>query len=112
MIARRLQDLPRQRVACTVIRVSKVTSHSNRIAARPSELLPWADPYIAKLVRQLQSEIRRERPTGVSASHRSPVNDLEPPAPGFDNRPSPVLDWDGHNEPHWPSSERISDADD
>jgi hypothetical protein len=28
---------------------------------RPSELVPWADPYIAQLVSQLQSEVRSER---------------------------------------------------
>lgn len=28
---------------------------------RPSDLLPWADPYIAGLVRKLQAEVRSER---------------------------------------------------
>lgn len=28
---------------------------------RPSDLVPWADPYIASLVRKLQREVREER---------------------------------------------------
>ncbi len=32
----------------------------NRFAGRPSDLLPWADPYIARLVRNLQEEVRQE----------------------------------------------------
>ena len=32
----------------------------SRFAGRPSDLLPWADPYIARLVRNLQEEVRQE----------------------------------------------------
>jgi hypothetical protein len=30
---------------------------------RPSDLVPWSDPYIASLVRQLQDEVRESRET-------------------------------------------------
>lgn len=50
---------------------------------RPSELLPWADPYIAGLVKKLQGEVRREVNAGegatdpASARRRAPAADLE-----------------------------------
>ena len=49
---------------------------------RPSDLLPWADPYIAGLVRKLQADVREE----VAGANRlattrfgAPVADLEWP---------------------------------
>ncbi|MDC0936066.1 hypothetical protein OAS39_07250 [Pirellulales bacterium] len=113
MIAKRNHGLSPQRVVCTVVRVPEIaTSATNRLAGRPSELLPWADPYIANLVRQLQSEIRRERPTNVaSEARRGPVNDLEPPAPGCDRHPSQAADWDDRSEPLWPAEDRFSETD-
>lgn len=54
---------------------------------RPSDLVPWADPYIAGLVRRLQSDVRKE----VAAAERpvrsrfgAPVADLEWPWDGGD----------------------------
>jgi hypothetical protein len=54
-------------------------------------LLPWADPYIAGLVTQLQDEVRRERRREALAAARErrqtigggrgPVADLDPPNP-------------------------------
>ena len=35
-----------------------------------SELLPWADPYIARLIRKLQDEVRQERASRPSAVGR------------------------------------------
>lgn len=55
-----------RRVLCTIVRVPAVLPNVRRDALltpsrRPSELLPWADPYIASLVSQLQQEVRRDR---------------------------------------------------
>lgn len=36
-------------------------SHEEKRTTRPSELVPWADPYIASLVHKLQDEVREER---------------------------------------------------
>jgi hypothetical protein len=81
---------------------------------KPSELVPWADPYIAGLVRRLQSEVRMER--AALAARREKPADLAM----FDNRgaaawlassavadldpPSPVGDdaWDWFEQPRWP----------
>ncbi len=49
------------RVRCTVVAVpvsSDRLSPSRRIA---QDLLPWADPYVAPLIRNLQNEVRQER---------------------------------------------------
>jgi hypothetical protein len=80
-----------QRIICTAIRIDdpKFTS-ANRVAYKPSELVPWADPYIAGLVRRLQSEVRFER--AVVAEVRA---DLEPPTPAID------ADWDSWDQPRW-----------
>ena len=65
---------------------------TNRLAYKPSALVPWADPYIAGLVRRLQSEVRFERARSVAAS---PHADLEPPSPVID------ADWDAWDQPRW-----------
>lgn len=105
-----------RRVVCTVIRVSEFPDAiSNRLATKPSALVPWADPYIAGLVRRLQSEVRLERaslgvPAGDEGSgwdmfdqrgaaiaqlSRSAVADLEPPSPALDT------DFDWRETPRW-----------
>ena len=48
------------RIRCTVVAVEV---SSDRFASRGAvkELLPWADPYVARLIRNLQDEVRAER---------------------------------------------------
>lgn len=51
-------------IRCAVIAVPAETSRMHPTSPsrfRPSDLLPWADPYIASLVRKLQHEVREER---------------------------------------------------
>lgn len=83
-----------KRIVCTAVRVDEpgVCPH-NRLAFKPSELVPWADPYIAGLVRRLQSEVRFER------ASFAPEADLEP------SRPSVESDWDGWDQPRWTMDE-------
>ncbi|WP_146584617.1 hypothetical protein [Posidoniimonas polymericola] len=53
---------------------------------RPSDLVPWADPYIASLVRKLQREVREERDAAQATSsspQAEPDSVWEP------------LDWEG-----------------
>lgn len=45
-------------VRCIVVEVNPTHCPNQETGPRPSELLPWADPYIAHLVLQLQQEIR------------------------------------------------------
>jgi hypothetical protein len=69
-----------RKVACRVVRVPEhlKQSHHHSLAdsgrSRPSDLLPWADPYIAQLVRNLQHEIRHER----SQNRRQPAMNASP----------------------------------
>ena len=107
-----------RRIVCTVVRSTEPALNAERFSTRPSTLLPWADPYIAGLVRRLQSEVRFERAAADPAqpSQPSPVAaatipapvanritgslqnlqaELEPPSPAFD------FDWDWRDEPRW-----------
>lgn len=77
-----------KKVFCTVVRVAdtenKSGSPTNRFSTRPSDLLPWADPYIARLVGRLQEEVRQER-----RATNPVVAELDPPSPSTDPDP----DW-------------------
>jgi hypothetical protein len=55
-----LRMVASNRIHCTVVAVEV---SSNRISPRRVEkdLLPWADPYVAQLIRKLQDEVRQER---------------------------------------------------
>ncbi len=76
-----------RKVVCCVVRVPKhseqlrchslASGSSPRVdRSRPSDLLPWADPYIAQLVRDLQHEVRseRSRPRRQPALTSSPIS--------------------------------------
>ena len=73
-----------KKVFCTVVRVPVTEDRSrrqdDRFSARPSDLLPWADPHIARLVKRLQDEIRQQR---RSASRM--ISELDPPSPVTDS---------------------------
>lgn len=100
-----------KKIFCTVIRVPVADDRcmrvdSNRLSgpamfSRPSDLLPWADPYIARLVSKLQDEVRDERTQNrvVSRIADSCVAELEPPNPSTDG------DWDWNDEPRWSLSD-------
>ena len=86
-----------RRVVCTVIEVPVNVSLEFDIEDRPSSRLPWSDPTIARLVANLQDEVRNER---RQANHswrasRGPVADLDPPTPLPDD------DWDWREQPRW-----------
>lgn len=55
----------RRRFHCVAIEVANV---EDQIVAR--EVLPWADPYIAGLVRRLRNEILAESETAPPATER------------------------------------------
>ena len=58
---------------CTVVEVPVVSSGARR-AGSARDLLPWADPYIAGLIRKLQDEVRAERAGQRVDSARLPVD--------------------------------------
>ncbi len=85
-----------KKVFCTVVRVPVLGERTSDRMGRPSDLLPWADPYIARLVQNLQEEVRYERST-------SPLRaELEPPCPTSEP------DWDWKEEPRWSFSDETS----
>ena len=48
------------RIRCTVVAIPVSSERfSSRVVAQ--DLLPWADPYVAQLIRNLQEEVRLER---------------------------------------------------
>lgn len=49
--------IARKRIRCIVVEVG--TTADRRPMAR--DLLPWADPYVAGLIKKLQDEVRYER---------------------------------------------------
>jgi hypothetical protein len=49
------------RVRCTVVKVSQLDNACLSRGAVAREVLPWADPYIAQLIKNLQDEVREER---------------------------------------------------
>ena len=49
------------RVRCTVLAVSELQKGGMSRGAIAREVLPWADPYIAQLIKNLQDEVRVER---------------------------------------------------
>ena len=92
-----------RRLVCTVVRVAEDAPQidSSRYIRKPSTLVPWADPYIAGLVRRLQSEVRMERAEAAERGEepatemfdnrgaiawlaQSAVADLDPPSPAID----------------------------
>ncbi len=49
------------RVRCTVLAVSELQRGGLSRGAIARDVLPWADPYVAQLIRKLQDEVRMER---------------------------------------------------
>jgi len=130
-----------RRVVCTVIRLpEEPMSATNRLSEqtlsndtysssgslRPSQLLPWADPMISKLVNRLQNEVRAERSSGgktlkflkpemVETLASTTTSELEPATPSLDTdyegfepgfdlpRWQPTL-----NEPNWNEGEQTA----
>ena len=58
------------RVRCTVIAVSQLDNACLSRGAYAREVLPWADPYIAQLIKNLQNEVREERAMKSRIRHR------------------------------------------
>ena len=59
------------RIHCTVIAV-EVSDFDRTRGALAREVLPWADPYVAQLIRNLQDEVREERRAQRGVRHYRP----------------------------------------
>jgi len=59
------------RIRCTVVAV-EVSSDRMMSRGVAQDLLPWADPYVAQLIRNLQEEVRQEREMKSLVRHYQP----------------------------------------
>ena len=62
------------RVRCTVIAVSQLDNACLSRGTVAREVLPWADPYIAQLIKNLQNEVREERRLESLIRHRRAIS--------------------------------------
>ena len=93
-----------KKIYCTIVRVPSIPERVTDRLARPSDLLPWADPYIARLVENLQQEVRSERLTRHERTTTALMEkaDLDPPSPVSE----PDIDWS--EEPRFNIGENVS----
>ncbi len=84
MVARNFNH---SRIRCLVV---SVPSESARLAgpsrgALARDVLPWADPYVAGLIKKLQDEVRQERRQQSPVRHYRPavVEETDKTAPGY-----------------------------
>jgi hypothetical protein len=68
------------RIRCTVVAVPLAAEFGTLRGALTRDLLPWADPYVAQLIRKLQDEVRQERRERSLVQCRSKVDFFSPPA--------------------------------
>jgi hypothetical protein len=63
----------RNHVRCTVVAVPVSPNRCLSRGAMARDLLPWADPYVAQLIKNLQDEVRHERRMRSLAPHSTPL---------------------------------------
>jgi hypothetical protein len=51
----------RNSIRCTVVAVPVSPNRCLSRGVMAQDLLPWADPYVAQLIKNLQDEVRQER---------------------------------------------------
>lgn len=65
----------RNRIRCLVVAVPASSDRfaSNTRGALARDVLPWADPYVAGLIKKLQDEVRQERRFQSLVRHYRPM---------------------------------------
>ena len=63
----------RNSIRCTVVAVPVSPDRCLSGGAMARDLLPWADPYVALLIKNLQDEVRQERRLRSLARHSMPI---------------------------------------
>jgi hypothetical protein len=61
------------RIRCTVVAVPVTADLCLSRGAVAREILPWADPYVAQLIKNLQEEVRQEREAQVLVRRYRPA---------------------------------------
>ena len=64
----------RNRLRCTVVAVPVSSDRCLSRGAIARDLVPWADPYVAQLIKNLQEEVRHERRMRPLVHHSSPIS--------------------------------------
>ena len=102
-----------RKIRCLLIEVpAEMAAMSPRTRARfrPSQLVPWADPYISSLVHKLQDEVRWERSSLCATLERTCERlDLDIPwndesfefEPSEETAPLELGPWPNDNEFNW-----------
>jgi hypothetical protein len=68
------------RIRCTVVAVPVGAEFGTFRGAIARDLLPWADPYVAQLIKKLQDEVRQERRARSRVRRRATIEFSSPPA--------------------------------
>ena len=63
----------RNPIRCTVVAVPVSPDRCLAHGAMARDLLPWADPYVAQLIKNLQDEVRHERRMQSGVRHYRPL---------------------------------------
>jgi hypothetical protein len=63
----------RNSIRCTVVAVGVSPDRCLSRGAMARDLLPWADPYVAQLIKSLQDEVRHERRRRSLVRHSTPT---------------------------------------
>jgi hypothetical protein len=93
-----------RRIVCTVIAVPsndmEIILGELTYAERPSNRLPWSDPIIARLVSNLQDEVRSERRKAKLSWLTSGqlMADLDPPSSEMSDCDD---QWEWREQPRW-----------
>jgi hypothetical protein len=60
-------------IRCTVVAVPVNEDCWTTRGAMARDVLPWADPYVAQLIKNLQEEVRQEREMQSQVRHYRPT---------------------------------------
>ncbi len=63
----------RNPIRCTLVAIPASPERCLSSGAIARDVLPWADPYVAQLIKKLQDEVRHERRTRSQMRHTSPL---------------------------------------
>ena len=58
-----------------IVEVPVMTLKQPELCRSSRDLLPWADPYIARLIHRLQAEVKAERADRRATAEAPPLND-------------------------------------
>ena len=79
-----------------IVEVPDMTLIRPELPRASQDLLPWADPYIARLIRRLQAEVKAERAERRATAEAPPLKEGR-------------IDFDVPDYDHWPRRDVLPD---